>query len=125
MRPAELVLTRLWEAGISVEVDGTDLWLSPEERLTPELLAQVRAFKPALVRELTWDEQEADRHLDAALERIGQSCTSLEAFATDQCRVDLEEKINVAAQRRDREAFAGAVAEYERHCLGQVAVRGR
>ena len=106
-----------------MEVDGSDLVLGPEERLTPDLLAQVRAFKPALIRELTWDEQEADRHLDAALERIGQGCTALDGFATDQRRVDLEEKINLAGQRRDREAFADAVAEYERHCLAAYSRR--
>jgi hypothetical protein len=124
VRPAELILSRLAAAGISVEVDGDRLGLGPEERLTDDLIAQVRAFKAALLRELTWDDAEADRLLDAALERIGQSCTSLEAFATDQVRVDLEEKINVTAHRRDSGAYAAALDNYETHCRRAYAPEG-
>jgi antitoxin component of MazEF toxin-antitoxin module len=117
MRPTELMLARLRDARITVEVDGSDLVLEPGERLTAELTAQVRAFKAQIIRELTWDDAEADRLLDAALERIGRACTELESFDTDQRRVDLEERINVAGWRRDWPDYQAALAAYERHCL--------
>jgi hypothetical protein len=120
--PAEFVLTRLLDAGISVEVDGADLLLSPEESVTPELLAQVRASKPRLIAWLTWDEQAARDVLDTALDRIGHACTEVASFDADQRRADLEERINLAAQRRNMAAFLAALAEFEHHCL--TAYRG-
>ena len=117
MRPAELILTRLRAAGITVEAHGDRLRLVPAQRLTPDLDAQVRAWKPALLRWLSWNEQAARDALDAALTRIGESCTELDGFATDQRRVDCEEAINVAGHHRDRDAYLAALDAYERHCL--------
>lgn len=43
------VLARLRALGISVAADGDDLVLRPSSKLTPEMLALVRAHKPALL----------------------------------------------------------------------------
>ena len=83
MRPAELILTRLRAAGITVEAHGDRLRLVPAARLTPELDAQVCAWKPALIRWLTWSYAEADRLLDAALDRIGRATPAIEQKAFD------------------------------------------
>jgi hypothetical protein len=114
---AEDVLARCRAAGVLVRVDGSDLMLTPSERVTPELVAAVRAFKPRILAELTWDEDEADRTLDACLDRLGRACTHIDGFDTDQERADLEERITLAAIRRDRAGFAAALAGYEGHCL--------
>ncbi len=119
MTTAEAVLDRCRAAGVLVRVDGSDLMLTPGERVTPELVAAVRAFKPRLLAELTWDEAEADRALDACLNRIGWTCTHLDGFDTDQKRADLEEQINLAAIERDRRGFEAGLAEYEQHCLAR------
>lgn len=114
---AEAVLARCAAAGVTVSVDGTDLVLMPRNLVTPEILAAVRVFKARLIAWLSWDEQAARDALDVVLDRIGRACTDLDGFATDQRRVDLEERINVAGHRRNREAYDAALAEYERHCL--------
>jgi hypothetical protein len=85
--------------------------------VTPELLATVRAFKPRLIAWLSWDEQAARDALDVVLERLDRVCTDLEGFDRDQRRADLEEAINVAAHRRDRDAFGATLATYVEHCL--------
>jgi hypothetical protein len=85
--------------------------------VTPELLATARAFKPWLIAWLSWDEQAARDALDVVLECLDRVCTDLEGFDRDQRRADLEEAINVAAHRRDRNAFGAALAAYFEHCL--------
>jgi hypothetical protein len=116
---AEAVLDRCRAAGVLVRVDGCDLLLTPSERVTSELVAAVRAFKPRILAELTWDEYEAERDLDACLDHLGRACTHLVGFDTDQERADLEERINLAALRGDRPGFEAALAGYERHCLAR------
>jgi hypothetical protein len=74
-------------------------------------LARARAVR------VEWDEREADRFLDAAVDRIGGACTVFAGFGTDQRRADLEEAINLAAVRRDRDAYVAALAAWEEHCL--------
>ena len=45
-------LAELEVLGIRARVDGEQLVLSPRDRLTPELVEQIRAAKPGLVAEL-------------------------------------------------------------------------
>jgi hypothetical protein len=44
-------------------VAGGRLWIEPEENVTPELLARIRAHKPALIAELQAKRQAAVLHL--------------------------------------------------------------
>jgi hypothetical protein len=114
---AGTVLDRLQAAGVSIAVVGDGLRLTPTERVTPELVATVRTFKVRLIAWLTWDEQAARDALDVVLTRIGESCTELDGFATDQRRVDCEEAVNVTGYHRDWAAYVAALDAYERHCL--------
>ena len=115
--PAATILARTAAEGLTVTVRGDNLVVTPPGRLSDDLRAQLRAFKPALIRWLTWDEQAARDALDAALDRIGQSCHTLDGFDLDQRRVDLEEAVNVAAHRRDHDTYVVALAAWEAHCL--------
>jgi hypothetical protein len=77
-------------------------------------LARARAVR------VEWDDREADRLLDAALDRIGRSCDALPDDATfwsDTDRADREEAVNVAMFGHDRAAFGAALAELQRYCL--------
>jgi hypothetical protein len=114
----EAVLDHLRDAGVTVKVRGDQLLLNPGDRVTPELAAQVRAFKGRLLSWLTWDETEADALIDAVLERIGRACRDVPAGIV---LADAEEGVNVAAQHRDRDAFAAALVSYERACLASPA----
>jgi len=123
--PAEAVISRLQAAGCSVAVvDGRLRVRAPRGALTDDLKAAARAFEPRIVAELTWDE--AERALDACLDRIGRLCTALPddaTFRSNQGRVDREEAVNVAFARRDRQVFDAAIAELERYCVTAYAPR--
>jgi hypothetical protein len=71
-------------------------------------LARARAIH------VEWDEAIATAAIDAALERIGRTCRDIPAGIV---LADAEERVNVAAQHRDRDAFAAALIAYERVCL--------
>ena len=87
----EVVLDRLQAAGVTVSVVGDRLRLTPTDKVTSELAAAVRFFKPGLLCWLTWDQDEAARALDTCLDRIGQLGTALPdgaIFWSAQGRVD-------------------------------------
>ena len=46
------ILTELSDRGINVRPDGEFVTVSPQERLTPDLVDRIKGEKPALLREL-------------------------------------------------------------------------
>ena len=46
------ILTELSDRGINIQPDGEFVIVSPEERLTPDLVDRIKGEKPALLREL-------------------------------------------------------------------------
>jgi hypothetical protein len=71
------------------------------------------------------DEDEAERALDACLDRIGRLCQDIpDGIYADQALADLEESINIAAQRQNRAAFDQALGAYEAHCMSRYMRRG-
>jgi antitoxin component of MazEF toxin-antitoxin module len=114
----EAVLDHLRDAGVTIKVRGDQLLLIPAAKVTPELAAQVRTFKPRLLSWLTWSDAQANTLIGAALERIGRACRDIPAGIV---LADAEERVNVAAQHRDRDAFTDALIAYERICLAPLA----
>ena len=54
-----LILSELSERGIRIEPDGQDVFVTPADRLTPELVERIKAEKPALIRALDRVRREA------------------------------------------------------------------
>jgi hypothetical protein len=115
-----MILDRLQAAGVTVQVRGDRLLLTPADRVTPELVSQARAFKARLIAHLTWSKEEAEAALGACLDRIGRACVHVpDDVWGDVQLADAEEAINVAFAREDHRALDVALTELERLCLGQ------
>ena len=120
MSAPAMILDRLQAAGVTVQVRGDRLLLTPADRVTPELVSQARAFKARLIAHLTWSKDEAEAALGACLDRIGRACVHVpDDVWGDVQLADAEEAINVAFAREDHRALDVALTELECHCLGQ------
>jgi hypothetical protein len=53
------ILAELSERDIRIEPDGKDVFVTPADRLTPELVERIKAEKPALIRALERVRREA------------------------------------------------------------------
>lgn len=85
MTPAD-VCRAIYDAGLSVRVNGDSLSLKPAERLTPDLRALVVAHKPELIQFLLDAEVTAAELVEAAMrccDRHGDSAQAREDMAKD------------------------------------------
>lgn len=107
------IMKRLGLAGISATVRGDQLVLRPRTAVTDAIAREVREHKSELMALLTsWDEQHARNAIAATLRRIESQFPQDAALGTtwhDDTLANLEERVNTAAQAKDRPEFDTAL----------------
>ena len=123
MTDARALMSQLDALGLTVEVRGQQLAVTPPDAITDELRLAIREAKPAILRLLTrmpWDARAADDAITATLWRINVFWVS---GADVSELADLHEAVNVACYREDLRDTLSALRRYEdrARCLAEGA----